>query len=104
MDIHKRLNRLLEDRGWTKYRLARECGLNESTIANIYHRNTVPSLATLECICKGFGITLSQFFAEDDLIEMSPELRELFDEWVDLTPEQKTALVQIAKTMRKVSD
>lgn len=52
MDTHERLRQLLNERGWTEYRLAKNCGLSESTIANIYRRNTVPSLATLEAICK----------------------------------------------------
>ena len=58
MDPNERLRRLLAERGWTEYRLAKKCGLNQSTITNIYRRNTVPSIATLETICKGFGITL----------------------------------------------
>ena len=98
MDTHERLRQLLNERGWTEYRLAKNCGLSESTIANIYRRNTVPSLATLEAICKGFGITMAQFFAEDDMVELTPELRELFDRWTALTDEQKAALWQIIKT------
>ena len=68
MDTNDRLRRLLDERGWTEYRLAKQCGLSLSTIANIYRRNTVPSVATLEVICKGFGITLSQFFAEGEMV------------------------------------
>ena len=75
MDTHERLRQLLNERGWTEYRLAKNCGLSESTIANIYRRNTVPSLATLEAICKGFGITMAQFFAEGEMVEISPELK-----------------------------
>lgn len=75
MDTHERLRQLLNERGWTEYRLAKNCGLSESTIANIYRRNTVPSLATLEAICKGFGITMAQFFAEGEMVEINPELQ-----------------------------
>ena len=92
MDTHKRLRQLLDERGWTEYRLSKECGLSESTLANIFRRNTVPSISTLEAICSGFGITLSQFFADGDMVEMSPELKELFDNWVTLTPAQKKGL------------
>lgn len=87
MDTHERLRQLLNERGWTEYRLAKNCGLSESTIANIYRRNTVPSLSTLEAICKGFGITMAQFFAEGEMVEINPELKELFENWVNLTPE-----------------
>ena len=92
MDAHQRLRQLLDEGGWTEYRLSKNCGLSESTLANIFRRNTVPSIATLETICKGFGITLSQFFADDDMVELTPELKQLFDRWVTLTPEQKSAV------------
>ena len=64
MDTHARLQQLLRERGWTEYKLSKECGLAQSTIGNIFRRNTVPSVATLETVCKGFGITMSQFFAD----------------------------------------
>lgn len=79
--------------------MAKRCGLSESTVANIFRRNTVPSIATLETICSGFGITMSQFFAEGDMIEITPELKELFENWVNLTPEQKKAANQMLKAM-----
>ena len=92
MDVHKRLRQLLNERGWTEYRLSKKCGLSESTLANIFRRNTMPSITTLEAICNGFGITLSQFFAENDMVELTPELKNLFDKWISLTPEQKDAV------------
>ena len=92
MDTHQRLRQLLDERGWTEYRLSKYCGLSESTLANIFRRNTTPSIATLEAICKGFGITLSQFFAENEMVELTPELEDLFNKWITLTPEQKAAV------------
>lgn len=59
MDTLQRLHQLLDERGWSEYRLAKNCGLSNSTIANIYHRNTIPSISTLEAICTSFGISLS---------------------------------------------
>lgn len=99
MDTHERLRQLLNERGWSEYKLAKRCGLSESTVANIFRRNTVPSIATLETICSGFGITMSQFFAEGDMVEITPELKELFENWVNLTPEQKKAANQMLKAM-----
>ena len=57
MDAHQRLRQLLDERGWTEYRLSKKCGLSQSTLANIFRRNTVPSISTLEAICDGFGCT-----------------------------------------------
>ena len=74
MDVLGKLRRLLEERGWTDYRLAQMSGLHESTISNIYRRNNVPTIVTLEAICKAIGITLSQFFADDvsEMVEITP--------------------------------
>lgn len=99
MDIHARLQQLLRERGWTEYKLSKECGLAQSTIGNIFRRNTLPSIATLEMICKGFGITMSQFFADGEMVELTPELREVFESWMVLTPAQKSAVLQMLKAM-----
>ena len=95
MDTHKRLQTLLDERGWSKYRLSKECGLSESTLANIFRRNTKPSIVTLEAICRGFGITLSQFFAEGEMVEITSELQDVFENWMLMTPEQKSTLLQL---------
>ncbi len=99
MDTHSRLRQLMSERGWTAYRLAKEGGLSESTLANIFKRNTVPSISTLESVCSAFGISLAQFFAEGKMVELTPELKELFDCWVSLTPEQKQAALQMLRAM-----
>lgn len=97
MDTLERLRQLMERQGWTEYRLAKESGLSISTIANIYRRNALPSIPTLEAICRAFGLTLSQFFAEGELVELSPELNELFDQWKTLTQEQKRVTLEVIK-------
>ena len=98
MDVLARLRELMQARGWTEYRVAKESGLSESTIANIYRRNNVPTVATLEAICAGFGISLSEFFAENDMAEMTPELKGLFEKWVLLSPSQKKAVYVMIET------
>ena len=90
MDTNEQLRLLLVERGWTEYRLAKQCGLGQSTITNIYRRNTVPSISTWEVICKELGITLSQFFAEGEMVELTPDLKAVFDCWVILDPARKS--------------
>lgn len=101
MDTLQRLRQLLKERNWTVYRLSVNCDMPSSTLANIFKRNTIPTIPTLEIICKGFGITLSQFFAEHEMVELSPELKDLFDGWLTLTPEQKEAVTRLVHTMNK---
>ena len=94
----------MNDRGWTEYRLSKECGLSESTLANIFKRNTCPSFNTLQSIGNAFGITISQFFADNKTVELNPELKELFDNWVSLTPHQKSAVINIIKAFNSDND
>lgn len=101
MNTHDRLEQLMRERGWSMYKLSKESGLSESTIRNLFKRNTTPSIETLKIICKSFGITLSQFFAEGEMVEMSPALKELFDLWVNLTPAQKAALKSMMQAMQE---
>ena len=98
MEILERLKELQRQRGWSDYKIAKEAGLSPNTVSNIYRRNNIPSMTTLELLCKAFGITMAQFFAEGEMVELTPELRELFDKWTALTNEQKKALWQIIKT------
>ena len=98
MDIMKRLVELQQRYGWSDYKIAKEAGLSPNTVSNIYRRGNTPSMVTLEALCKAFGITMAQFFAEDELVELTPELRKLFDKWTALNDDQKAALWQIIKT------
>ena len=100
LDKLGRLRRLLDERNWTEYRLAKASGLSDSTIKNIYKRNTQPTIDTLEAICRGFGITLAQFFADGEMVELTPDLKELFNGWVNLTPEQKQAVITMVNAFK----
>ena len=66
MDTKARITELMIRHGWSEYRLAKESGLSQSTISNMFSRNTMPSISTLEVICDAFGLTLAQFFSEGE--------------------------------------
>lgn len=100
MDAKQRIRQLMDERQWTEYRLAIASGLSQSTVANIFNRNTTPSVATLESICAGFGITLAQFFAEGELVELTQEQKEMFAAWASLTAPQKEALRHLIDVMK----
>ena len=101
MDAKARIKELMQERGWSEYRLAIASGLSQSTVANIFNRNTTPSVATLESICNGFGITLAQFFAEGDMVELTEEQKEMSAAWSALTREQKDVLAQLILVMKQ---
>lgn len=100
MDTHARIVQLMKERRWTAYRLAKESGLPQSTITNLFKRSTTPSIPTLETICAGLGITLGQFFAEGELVELTQEQREFFHEWALLSVEDKLLVEQLVKKLK----
>lgn len=100
MDAKARIRELMSERKWSEYRLAIASGLSQSTVANIFNRNTTPSIATLESICAGFGITLAQFFAEGDMVELTEEQKEMFSAWSSLSKDQKDVLRQLILVMK----
>ncbi len=80
-DILERVRSLQEFKHWSVYRLAKESGLPYSSLNNIFARKTSPGIPTLEKICHGFGISLSQFFEygenplrNNDLTEQEDDL------------------------------
>ena len=93
MDVKERIRQLMNERGWSEYRLAKNCDIPQPTFTSIFRRNSIPSITTLERICNGFGITLAQFFAEGELTEITPDLKEVFDHWMALTSEQREAML-----------
>lgn len=53
-------------RGWTEYELAEKSEIPQSTINSWYRKKLTPTLPSIEKICMAFGITLSQFFSEEE--------------------------------------
>ena len=71
-DILGRIEHERLSRGWSEYALAENSGLTQSTISTWWRRNLQPNVASIEKICAGFGITLSQFFQEEDSVYLTP--------------------------------
>lgn len=97
---NERIRQLIDEKGWTDYRLAKESKLSQSTIANLFKRNTVLGIPTLEAICEGFGINLAQFFSNGNVVELTDEQMDLFNRWVSLNSEQKQLLSELMRQFK----
>ena len=82
-------------RSWSEYALAENSGLTQSTISTWRRRNLQPNVASIEKICAGFGITLSQFFQEEDSVYLTKEQKKLLDLWAKLSPVQREAVTKM---------
>lgn len=96
MDLIARIDELLVQRGWTKYQLAKEANLSQSTISSMINRGNNPTISTIESCCRAFGITLAEFFDADlQDKEFSLEERKFIRDWRQLSPEMKDAVQQM---------
>lgn len=99
-DILAEITRLRQKRHWSEYQLAQHSGLSQSTISTWYRKNQIQTIQTLEKVCSGFGITLSQFFAtDDDAVSLAESQKELLDCWTALTNTQQELFMQLFKNI-----
>jgi transcriptional regulator with XRE-family HTH domain len=99
MDALQRIKDLLNQYQWSTYKLSVKSGLPQSTLANMFARNNLPTLQTLEMICKGFGISLAQFFdyEEDDILKKQNDFLVKYNR---LTDEQKKIIIDVMDNMK----
>ena len=96
MDVIGKLDRLRLERNLSVYRLAELSGINQSTLANTFSRRTVPSIKNLERMCETLGVSLSQFFAEDESpMQLSPNEITLIRNYRKLPEQIKNAVSDI---------
>ena len=100
MDILQRITQLREQRGWSKNHLAKMATLPQSTVSNLYNRSYEPTIATLESLCGGFGVSMSEFFNPgSESAILSDEQKELLLVWSRLSVVQKESLLTLMKNM-----
>lgn len=100
MDVLGRIEQLMEQRGWSVYRLCKESGLAQSTLSHVFRKDSEPTISTLETICKAFGLTMGEFFAEGELVPLTEDQRKLLDQWALLTIEQKQLILGMIDNMK----
>lgn len=93
MSVLEKVKKMQQERGWSTYKLAYEAGLTQSTLSNMFARGTCPTVDTLERICEAFGITLAEFFEEDERkAHVSKEELELLNKYRALSDKEKDAV------------
>ena len=95
MDVKSRLQTLMDERGWTMYRLAKESDIPWTTLRNMMKRNTEPTIPTLESVCNGLGISMSQFFDSDNQMGLTDEQWVLLEQWKRLSTNHKKAVLSL---------
>lgn len=99
MDVKKRLRELMDERNWSVSQLARESELPRSTVQSLFTQDAEPMVSTLEAICKGLNITVSQFFEEESSVGLNDEERSLIFQWSCLGKREKQIVLELIEVL-----
>ena len=88
------------------YELAKHSGIARGTIKGWYIQNNYPPIDKLEAICHAFGITLADFFYEEEHPgindeEITTEDKLLLSQWHKLSPENKSLVKNTVNALLK---
>lgn len=100
MELHERLKKLRTEQGVSVYRLARLSEVSKNYIRTIEKGNNQPSVEILSKLLKPLGITLSEFFRDDEAILCpSSYERELIQTVRKLDSSKSEILLTLAKAL-----
>lgn len=102
IDVLQEIERRLELLQWSHYELAKRAGITESTLSSMFQKRNLPTLFTLERICKAFEIPLEQFMrgnqsASGTLTDEQAEWMILYDK---LYPDEQAAVIHTIKQLK----
>lgn len=98
-----RINELLKQRDWSLYKLAQEADIPYSSLHSLFRKNNQPTLSTLEKICTGFHISVSEFFYDDisnlPVYDFSTEETDIISKIRTLSSHDRNLLLALLNTM-----
>jgi transcriptional regulator with XRE-family HTH domain len=108
-DVLRVLKLIMIQRDISENQLANLSDVPQSTINSFFRKNNTPSISTLQQLCKGLDITLSQFFntleqeKQLDITEKDAYYDLNIDEYQHLSHSQKSIINSIIKEFTKKS-
>ncbi len=96
----ERIKDLCSKKNMSQYELAKRAGMTQSSVSTLLNKGNVPRITTLEKVCQGFGITLAQFFVEDEEYpDLSEEQLKVLNTWQKLSVKEKAAIEKIVSSI-----
>ncbi|WP_227766386.1 helix-turn-helix domain-containing protein [Zhaonella formicivorans] len=109
LDIGERLRTLRKVKKISANKLAKMLNVDPSTISKIENSSSMPSIELLSRACNALGVTLSDFFSEDQSL-MSPKTQKLIEKISELSDEsiehleKQAELLKIKESLDKATD
>lgn len=103
MDVIQRIRQLMNERCIeSSNQLAKLSGVPQTTLSANLRRQYSPSIANLELLCKYFGITMAQLFADpenDTFYPLTEKQQELIGRWDALNEKQQDVILELMDAM-----
>lgn len=114
MQFANKLRVLMQERGVTNYRLAKEIGCNPTSVANWLNGKSFPASDKIQALAGYFGVSTDYLMGSDDTdtpeqaemaemledIRRNPELRTLFSISKNATPDEVRQYIRLIKAIR----
>ncbi len=99
----ERIQELCQERNWSYYQLSKVSGIAYSTLSTMINKHNMPSLSTLQRLCDGFGISVTDFFEPDrSSNSLAPDQAECLSLFTALSPDDKKLALAYLKGLSKV--
>ena len=97
-----RIQELCDERNWSYYQLAKVSGIAYSTLSTMINKHNMPSLPTLQKLCSGFGISITDFFDPGNSSKgLTSDQAQCLKLFTALSPEDKTLAITYMKGLSK---
>ena len=80
--------------------LARKSGVSKSQLYDIISGNKIPNIYTLSLICNALKVSLSDFFNNDEIINLRGKELILIKIFREVSPMSQDTLIKVAKCMK----
>lgn len=98
----KRIQELCEERNWSYYQLSKASGIAYSTLNTMLNKQNSPSLPTLQKLCEGFGISMTDFFEPcKSLTGLTEDQSMCLALFTSLSPEDKKLAIAYMKGLSR---
>ena len=100
MTVHERIIELLKKKGWTKYKLAQETGLYQTTVYDWFNdKGYTPDRKSIELVCAAMNISLVEFYSGIDEDELDGEQTLLLQLFAKVPKEKKKVVFELLRSL-----
>ena len=109
-NLGESIRKIRQEKGLSQGEMQKRTGILRSYLSRVENGHTVPSFATLQRLASAMNVALADFFPHNDGVSAPPDseassqiLQELRNYLPQLSPQQRTELLDMVKDMAHTS-